>query len=227
MVSRVSSSRIAVKLIDLYTVSHSLLDVTYVVLPLIFVWNLQLPFNTKIAITILLSLGLFAAVCSMIKISKTSQLGKTSDITWEFTDLSIWNVVELNVGIVVGSVPPMRPLLKLVYHNASDALGISSGSRSRSRQTKTAEIPATARPRKLSHKDSSTFELVDRQGETASGTKSDLERDASEESIVQQGKGIFRTREVQVSAVHDPNRHKSNANTVEFGESPYKNQARY
>ena len=136
-------------------VAHSLLDVTYVVLPLIFVWNLRLPSSDKIALTLLLGLGLFAAVCSMIKISKTSQLGKTQDITWEFTDLSIWNVVELNVGIVVGSVPPMRQLLRLILRQTSDTLGLSSASKN---QTST----GGRRSSYILQKNSRPFELHER-----------------------------------------------------------------
>ena len=63
----------------------------------------------------------------MIKISKTADLSKTDDITWAFTDLSIWNVTELNVGIIVGSIAPMRPLFRQVYHKTSEAIGLSSG----------------------------------------------------------------------------------------------------
>src|SRR6186713_1288208 len=106
-------------------VFHAVLDVVYVILPIFLVWNLQLPSRTKFGLSALLSVGLFAGICSMIKISKTADLSKTDDITWAFTDLSIWNVTELNVGIIVGSIPPMRPLFRQVYHKTSDVIGLS------------------------------------------------------------------------------------------------------
>jgi hypothetical protein len=191
----------------LVLVAHSVLDVTYVVLPLIFVWNLRLPSRAKIGLTVLLSLGLFAAICSMIKISKTSQLGKTQDITWEFTDLSIWNVAELNVGIIVGSIPPMRPLLSLIYRNTSDAVGLSSTSRNK--RNGTAGTAAPSRSNYLMQKDSRAFELDNRSylesGIMKHVSRTKGEKGTSEESIlIPQGRSIVQTREVEVSSTYEP-----------------------
>ena len=94
-------------------------------LPVFLVWHLQLPSRTKFGLSALLSVGLFAGICSMIKISKTADLGKTDDIIWAFTDLSICNVTELNVGVILGSIPPMRPLFRQVYHKPSETIELS------------------------------------------------------------------------------------------------------
>jgi len=114
-------------LILLYTAAHSALDLLYVVLPVFLVWSLQLPNSSKIALSLLLSLGLFACACSIIKITFSARLGETRDLTWAFTNLSVWNIVELNVGIICGSIPCLRPLFKTMYDKASSAVRSSAG----------------------------------------------------------------------------------------------------
>ncbi|KAH8599669.1 hypothetical protein B0O99DRAFT_610635 [Bisporella sp. PMI_857] len=159
-------------------VAHSILDVTYVVLPLIFVWNLSLPSRAKFGLTILLSLGLFAAVCSMIKISKTSQLGKTQDITWEFTDLSIWNVAELNVGIIRNGTAGTAPLKRSNYVMQKDSITFELDNRT--------YVESSGVMKHISR--------------TIGGGHG-----GSEESILKpEGKGIMQTREVEVSSTYEP-----------------------
>lgn len=78
-------------------------------------------------IAVLLSMGLFAFACSIKKITETARLGAVKDITWEFTDLSIWNMVELNVGIICGSIPCIRPLVQRWYHGGKSMVTSSGG----------------------------------------------------------------------------------------------------
>lgn len=153
-------------------------------------WNLRLPTGDKIGLTFLLSLGLFAAVCSMIKISKTNQLGKTNDITWEFTDLSLWNMVELNVGIIVGSIPPMRPLLSRIYHRTTDTLGFSS-----ERRTGTSATPS--RSNYFMQKNPKPFELNNLENVESGVSRTMGEGGESKESILKsQDRISIKTREV-------------------------------
>ncbi|PVH67739.1 hypothetical protein DL98DRAFT_637722 [Cadophora sp. DSE1049] len=194
-----------------HLVSHSVLDVTYVILPMLLIWNLRVPARAKAGLCILLSLGLFAAVCSMIKISKTAQLGKTDDITWEFTDLSIWNVAELNVGIIVGSIPPMRPLLSCVYRHTSDAVGLSS--LSHSRHNVTTGTVGTRRSKYIMQNDSRAYVLENRsyvEGGMSKQTSKTLRQDGTSEEFIlnPNGRDIVQTRVVEVSSVYEPSQHE-------------------
>lgn len=110
--------------------AHSALDLLFAVLPVFLVWDLQLSTRVKLGIACLLSLGLFACACSIKKITETARLGAATDITWEFTDLSIWNMVELNVGIICGSLPCTRPLWQRVWYGGRSLVTSSGAGRS-------------------------------------------------------------------------------------------------
>jgi hypothetical protein len=53
-----------------------------------------------------------AAIASMIKLHYIFSYGKTGDLIYDYSSLTIWTVVECNIGIIVASLPCMRPLVK-------------------------------------------------------------------------------------------------------------------
>ena len=64
----------------------------------------------KIGLSLLLGLGVFAAVCAAIKTSYLPTLTAESDFTWLTVGLLEWNVVEVNVIIIAACIPVIRPL---------------------------------------------------------------------------------------------------------------------
>ncbi|KAF1816601.1 hypothetical protein P152DRAFT_381923, partial [Eremomyces bilateralis CBS 781.70] len=91
-------------------------DIVLSLLPLTFIVKLQRPRRDKIAIGLLMGLGLVASGTSIVKIIRTPILGTTKDPIWDLPDLAIWAWVELYIGIMAACIPclkaPFERLLK-------------------------------------------------------------------------------------------------------------------
>ena len=53
-----------------------------------------------------------ATVAALIKVSFLSSYGKTGDWLWDSRNLTIWTVIESNIGIVAGNLPCLKPLFR-------------------------------------------------------------------------------------------------------------------
>ncbi|KAF2752118.1 hypothetical protein M011DRAFT_393212 [Sporormia fimetaria CBS 119925] len=89
-------------------VSNCLTDAVYVIAPIIYLRSIQLPRRTQWGLRIVFLLGIVATICSIFKTIELQALLKTQDPTWDGVDLTIWAATELNVGILVASLPPLR-----------------------------------------------------------------------------------------------------------------------
>lgn len=82
------------------------------VIPVPLFWNLNVNRYTRISLIAILGLGIFACIASIIKSVYLYNLGNYSDWLWDARNITIWNVTELNTGIVAGSLPAIRPLFR-------------------------------------------------------------------------------------------------------------------
>lgn len=57
-------------------------------------------------------LGCFATACAIVRITYLPTYGVGSDSLWSTVDLTTWSILELNVSIIAGSLPSLRPLFK-------------------------------------------------------------------------------------------------------------------
>ncbi|KAL3470361.1 hypothetical protein BJX99DRAFT_50999 [Aspergillus californicus] len=96
---------------------NSFLDALLACYPVHLFWKLQMKRRIKIALSVLMGLGWIAAICSAIKTYELKALTETSDITWVQPDLLIWASTEAWIVIVVGCVPPIRPLMERVLQH--------------------------------------------------------------------------------------------------------------
>lgn len=71
-----------------------------------------MPWQTKISLFFVLGLGCFVSACAIIRTTYLGSYGKMGDWLWDTVDLATWSVVELNVGILAGSLPSLRPLAR-------------------------------------------------------------------------------------------------------------------
>ena len=55
-----------------------------------------------------------ATVAALVKASYLPSYGKTGDWLWDSQNLTIWTVVESNVGIIAGNLPCLKPLFRVV-----------------------------------------------------------------------------------------------------------------
>ncbi|KAM0329308.1 hypothetical protein ACHAQA_004613 [Verticillium albo-atrum] len=105
-------------------------DILTYTLPIPLVIKLQIPRQQKIGLAVILGLGLFACVSSIIRITYIPQMLVSEDPTWAITGAMYWSVIETNVGILAASIPSYKAIAK---RYAPRLLGTSSnGSRKRS-----------------------------------------------------------------------------------------------
>jgi hypothetical protein len=72
-----------------------LTDVVFALLPIPILWNVQMNWRVKSAVAGILSLGVFAAVSAIVKITFLGNYGKHGDFLWDSADITIWYVIQI------------------------------------------------------------------------------------------------------------------------------------
>ncbi|ODM21008.1 hypothetical protein SI65_04061 [Aspergillus cristatus] len=99
-------------------------DFATVLVPIPWLWKLQMPMRQKIAVGAILTMGCFVGVVSCIRLSTLYILMNSPDLTWATTDALMWCAIELNLGIDGGCVTAMRPFVRRYFPKL---LGLSYG----------------------------------------------------------------------------------------------------
>ncbi|GAB1314738.1 Rhodopsin domain-containing protein [Madurella fahalii] len=100
-----------------------LTDVLFALLPIPMLWKVQMNWKVKSAVAAILSLGVFAAVAAIVKITFLGNYGKHGDFLWDSADLTIWTTVEITVAIIAASFPCLKPLFKTLLAGSSARYG--------------------------------------------------------------------------------------------------------
>ncbi|KAH9902325.1 integral membrane protein [Xylariomycetidae sp. FL2044] len=87
-------------------------DILTYTLPIRLILRLQMPLRQKIALIVVLGLGLFACISSGIRIAFIPRLLYSYDVTWVLTGAMTWSVVEVNIGILATSIPTYTSIAK-------------------------------------------------------------------------------------------------------------------
>ncbi|KAF8463422.1 hypothetical protein BDZ91DRAFT_682723 [Kalaharituber pfeilii] len=132
-----------------YSAVNILTDFFLVILPVPMIWTLQIPTRQKAVLTMVLALGLFAAVSSLVKLRYTVNYGKAGDLLWDTVDLAIWSVAEINVAIFCACMPALKPLFKRFLEHtgltaSSSNKNCRSGGQSASRSHPLANLSKSA-----------------------------------------------------------------------------------
>jgi hypothetical protein len=56
-----------------------------------------------------------------LKLTVLSSYGRSGDFLFDSTGLTIWTTAELNVGILAGSIPCLKPLFKVILEKSGHA----------------------------------------------------------------------------------------------------------
>ena len=75
--------------------------------------------SMKISLIILMGLGVFAMVGSILKTVLLRSVGSSNDYTFTTSSLVIWWTVELYLVIIAASIPTLKPLLSKKQRNAT------------------------------------------------------------------------------------------------------------
>ena len=104
-------------------------DLYAALLPSMLIMKLQMPRRQKVALTLLFAVG-YAVVG--LGIGRTIMLNRVVfhdyDYTWILWDAWIWSVTELWIGLIVASVPSLKPFFRhLIVEPLTEALHTTSG----------------------------------------------------------------------------------------------------
>ncbi|POS76802.1 hypothetical protein DHEL01_v204797 [Diaporthe helianthi] len=82
-------------------------------LPIKMVSKLQMPTRQKIGLGVMMSLGFFACLSSIIRITYIPQmLAPDADATWVISGAMYWSAIETNVAILAASIPSFKAIAK-------------------------------------------------------------------------------------------------------------------
>ncbi|KAI4736412.1 integral membrane protein [Aureobasidium sp. EXF-12298] len=89
-----------------------LTDLLTYILPFRLVRKLQIPGRQKFGLGIMLGLGLFTCVSSIIRITYIPGMLFSKDSTWTISGPMYWSVIETNVAILTASIPAFKAIAK-------------------------------------------------------------------------------------------------------------------
>ncbi|KAJ5640219.1 uncharacterized protein N7484_008081 [Penicillium longicatenatum] len=164
----------------------ALCDLILALYPVMFFWNVRLNPRVKIGLCCLMGLGVAACVCAIVKTTTLRVLEETEDVTYYMAQLIILNETEKWVVFIVGCIPPIRPLLMIVFHR------ILTSAKSTIGQSHTNQLGRSTELHSYSHSKPRARHMT-------SNLVSVLEdKDNSEINLAEEG-GIMKTTEVRLS----------------------------
>jgi hypothetical protein len=101
-----STSTIVVAVFSIIT------DFIFAALPISFLRKIQRPLRERMIVGVLMGLGVFAGISSIVKITAAVQFGRTNDMISESIKIGMWSVIEELVGFIVICVPCLRSPLQ-------------------------------------------------------------------------------------------------------------------
>ncbi|KAH7072594.1 hypothetical protein FB567DRAFT_538441 [Paraphoma chrysanthemicola] len=85
-----------------------LLDLVALYLPIPQIWRLQLSYKKKIGVLLMFGVGAFVTIVSVLRLRAFTYFAKTTNVTWDFTEASLWSIIEWEVGIICSCMPAIR-----------------------------------------------------------------------------------------------------------------------
>jgi hypothetical protein len=83
-----------------------------VLIPVPMLWRINVNARSRYTLLCILGLGIFACAAALIKVIYLIDYGKLGDWLWDSRNITIWTVVENNIGILAGCLPCLKPLVK-------------------------------------------------------------------------------------------------------------------
>lgn len=103
------------------------LDFWILGVPLWQIWGLKLHWKKKVGVALMFCVGTFVTVVSILRLQALVHFAASSNVSWEFYDVSMWSTIEISVGIMCACLPTLRLLLVKLFP-------VLGGSSARSRQ---------------------------------------------------------------------------------------------
>lgn len=105
------SKMIVIRANYFYGAVSTLCDWTLATLPIVFMWNVQMEARVKVGVCVLMGMGYFTGICSILRtIGFSDDTASASEEN--HVGSIIWAALEINVGIVAASIPTLKPLFR-------------------------------------------------------------------------------------------------------------------
>ncbi|KAJ5056824.1 CFEM domain-containing protein, partial [Bipolaris maydis] len=102
--------------IGFVTASFSIFtDLAMLGLPIPQVWALHLSTKKKVGVLFMFSIGFLVTLVSIIRLHALVNFAKSSNITYDFLDTSLWSLIEIYVGIICVCMPSLKLGLQFFY----------------------------------------------------------------------------------------------------------------
>jgi hypothetical protein len=76
------------------------LDFWILGVPLWQLWGLKLHWKKKVGVALMFCVGTFVTVVSILRLQALVHFATSSNVSWEFYDVSVWSTIEICVGIM-------------------------------------------------------------------------------------------------------------------------------
>jgi hypothetical protein len=86
-------------------------DIILLILPVMFIHNLQMKKYRKIAVGLMFAIGTFGCIATIIRLRTLLAFKISIDPTWDYVPVTIWTELELLVGFICVSLPSIRILV--------------------------------------------------------------------------------------------------------------------
>ncbi|KAK8077347.1 hypothetical protein PG996_003517 [Apiospora saccharicola] len=93
-------------------------DIMILALPLPLIRSLNAGLRKKIAISIVLLLGIFITVSACAGLHYLVLSGRSTNPTWDYTDVLVWTTLEVDVSVIVVSLPAIRAFATRILPDA-------------------------------------------------------------------------------------------------------------
>ena len=88
-------------------------------LPIPHVWRLHAPLAQRIVLAGMFALGTFIAVVSLVRLIIFLQIpiATQGDVTYNFREIIVWSIVEINIGLTCACLPSLKPAFQMIGLN--------------------------------------------------------------------------------------------------------------
>ncbi|TEY71109.1 hypothetical protein BOTCAL_0101g00010 [Botryotinia calthae] len=102
-----------------FSATNIITDWSTAIIPAFIIWNLKLSPKIKVAISILLGMGMFASVATVVRVKYFPNYAKSIDYLYGVAPIVWWSTIEIGLGIIAACLSALRPLLRFALGNSS------------------------------------------------------------------------------------------------------------
>ncbi|KAF1830495.1 hypothetical protein BDW02DRAFT_572956 [Decorospora gaudefroyi] len=98
------------------SVPNVILDLVLVIMPIPYVLRLHAPVAQRVVLVGMFALGTFIAVVSLVRLIIFLQIpiATQGDATYNFREIIVWSIVEINIGLTCACLPSLKPALSMI-----------------------------------------------------------------------------------------------------------------